>query len=86
MGGRINARIDDDLALKLEELSRATGKSTSAIIKAALEAYIESARTNSEVRPKLALERAGFIGCESGEPQLSQTYKQALRETMGSKT
>ncbi len=36
MSSRINAGIDDELARKLEELSRATGKSASALIKAAL--------------------------------------------------
>jgi len=86
MSSRINARVDDELARKLEELSRATGKSASTIIKAALEAYIESARVSGEVRPKLALERSGFIGCANGEPGLSQTYKQSLAHSMSSKT
>jgi predicted transcriptional regulator len=86
MSSRINARVDDELARKIEELSRATGKSASSIIKAALEAYIESAHVSGEVRPRLALERAGFIGCANGEPGLSQTYKQSLAKSMSSKT
>lgn len=86
MSSRINARIDDELARKVEELSLATGKSASSIIKAALEAYIESAHVSGEVRPKLALERSGFIGCANGEPDLSQTYKQSLTESLSSKT
>lgn len=39
---RLEVLVDDELARKIEELSRATGKSASSIIKAALEAYIES--------------------------------------------
>jgi metal-responsive CopG/Arc/MetJ family transcriptional regulator len=86
MSSRINARIDDELARKVEELSRATGKSASSIIKAALEAYVESAGAHGEVRPRLGLERAGFIGCASGDPGLSQTYKQSLGESLSTKT
>ena len=86
MSSRLNARVDDELARKLEELSRATGRSASSIIKAALEAYIESARQSGEVRPKLALERAGFIGCANGAADLSQSYKQSLAESVSSKT
>jgi metal-responsive CopG/Arc/MetJ family transcriptional regulator len=86
MSSRINARIDDELARKIEELSRATGKSASALIKAALEAYVESARLSGEVRPRLALERAGFIACVSGDADLSRSYKDALSESVSSKT
>lgn len=86
MSSRLNVRVDDELARKVEELSRTTGKSASSIIKAALEAYIESARSSAEVRPKLALERAGLIGCANGDPELSQTYKQALLDSVSSKT
>jgi predicted transcriptional regulator len=85
MSSRLNARVDDELARKVEELSRATGKSASSIIKAALEAYIESANASDQVRPRLALERAGLIGCVNGDPELSQRYKQSLVDSVSSK-
>ncbi|MEY4511725.1 MAG: hypothetical protein RLZZ450_3847 [Pseudomonadota bacterium] len=86
MSSRLNVRVDDELARKVEALSRATGKSASSIIKAALEAYIESARVSEEVRPRLALERSGFIGCAHGDPDLSQSYKESLFDSLSSKT
>ena len=36
MGGRIDARIDDELGAKLAEINSITGQSTTAIIRAAL--------------------------------------------------
>lgn len=86
MSSRLNARVDDELARKVEALSRATGKSASSIIKAALEAYIESARVREEVHPRRALERAGLIGCANGEPDLSRSYKQVLVDSVRAKT
>jgi metal-responsive CopG/Arc/MetJ family transcriptional regulator len=86
MSSRLNVRVDDALARKVEALALATGKSASSIIKAALEAYIESARVAEKVRPRLALERAGFIGCANGDPDLSRVYKQSLVDSVSSKT
>jgi len=83
---RINARLDDDLARKVEELRKLTGKSASAIIKAALEAYYEAARASGDLQPKRALEQAGFIGCAEGEADLSTRYKELLTKTMSAKT
>jgi predicted transcriptional regulator len=86
MSSRLNARVDAELARTVEGLARAMGKSTSAIVKAALEAYIESARVSGEVRPRLALERSGRIGCAKGDADLSQTYKRSLVESASGKT
>jgi predicted transcriptional regulator len=77
MSTRINARIDDELAARIEALSRRTGKSTSAIIKAALDAYYEQVQTSGS-KPKEALRAAGFIGCVDGERDLSTRYKEEL--------
>jgi metal-responsive CopG/Arc/MetJ family transcriptional regulator len=84
MSSRINARIDDELARKIEALSRATGKSASAILKAALEAYLERPELSAEARPMLAL--AGFVGCASGDAELSSTYKRSLTKSLSTKT
>ncbi|MEY4509754.1 MAG: hypothetical protein RLZZ450_1876 [Pseudomonadota bacterium] len=56
MSGRLNARVDDELARKVEALSRATGKSASSIIEAALEAYIESARVCHLLAARLSVD------------------------------
>jgi predicted transcriptional regulator len=56
MSSRLNARVDDELARKVEALSRATGKSASSIIEAALEAYIESARVCHLLAARLSVD------------------------------
>jgi predicted transcriptional regulator len=86
MSSRINARLDDELARKLAELCRTSGQSTSAILKAALEAYIASAQARSGAQPGLLLQRAGFIGCARGPAGLSQSYKEALGKSLRDKT
>jgi hypothetical protein len=86
MSNRINARMDDELARKVEELRRITGKSASAIIKAALEAYFDSVKGGNAVRPRRVLEQAGFIACANGGANLSRDYKRALRDSLSSKT
>lgn len=85
MSHRINARLDDALARKVEELCKRSGQSTSDVIKAALEAYYEQTRLDN-VGPKAALERAGFIGCAPGEPELSVKYKDVLMDSLHKKT
>lgn len=83
MSRRVNARIDEDLAEKLAEIERLTGQGTSAIIKQALDAYIEQVRAKA-VDPTQAL--GDFIGCAEGEPDLSSHYKEKLRDSWGKKT
>jgi predicted DNA-binding protein len=85
MGHRINARLDEELARKVEELSKLTGKNASAVIKAALEAYYERMRSG-DLSARAALERAGFIGCSRGEADLSTGYKASLSRSLGKKT
>jgi len=75
---RINARIDEELARKLDELGRLTGKSASDILKLALDAYYARVRGASR-HAKQALLAAGFVGCAAGDPDLSVSYKDRLR-------
>jgi predicted transcriptional regulator len=77
MASRINARIDDELAARIEALSKRTGKSMSAIVKAALDAYYEQVQASGK-NPKAALQAAGFIGCAEGDRDLSTGYKDEL--------
>jgi hypothetical protein len=85
MSGRINARLDAALARKVAELCKLSGKSASAVIKAALEAYYERMASGSR-NPKAALEQTGFIGSASGAEDLSATYKEALNDSLPRKT
>lgn len=84
MSHRINARLDDELARKVDELCKLTGQSASAIIKAALEAYYERTRA-AGMSPRAVLEQSGFIGCAAGSPDLSRDYKQLLEASIRSK-
>ena len=77
MSRRINARIDEELARKLEELGKLTGKSASAILKLALDAYYARVR-GAPGHAKQALRAADFVGCADGDPELSASYKDAL--------
>lgn len=77
MARRINARIDDELARKLEELGELTGQSASAILKAALDAYYARVRATPG-HAKQALLATGFVGCAAAEPDLSVSYKDKL--------
>ena len=85
MASRINARIDDELAARIEALSKRTGKSTSAIVKAALDAYYDRVQAAGK-SPKAALQAAGFIGCAEGDRDLSASYKDALTRRLANKT
>ena len=84
MSHRINARLDDELARKVDELCKLTGQSASAIIKVALEAYYERTRA-AGMSPRAVLEQSGFIGCAEGSPNLSTDYKRLLESSMRSK-
>ncbi len=74
---RLNARLPEELAQKLEALERATGQSTSEVVRAALERYFNeifgSGRSARE-----AIYLSGFVGCGEAEAHLSTTYKSRL--------
>jgi ribbon-helix-helix CopG family protein len=76
---RLNARLTEELARKLEALKRATGQSTSDIVRAALERYFTEicgpGRSVSE-----AIYQSGLIGCGEAETDLSATDKARLLE------
>ncbi|HKU44265.1 MAG TPA: ribbon-helix-helix protein, CopG family [Polyangiales bacterium] len=78
MSRRINARIDEELARKLEELGKLTGQSASAILKLALDAYYARVR-GAPGHAKQALRAAGFVACATGDADLSVRYKDELR-------
>jgi Arc/MetJ-type ribon-helix-helix transcriptional regulator len=81
---RLNARLPEELARKLEALERATGQSTSDVVRAALERYFgEICGPGRSTRD--AILGSGLIGCGEAEADLSTTYKERLREGLGRK-
>jgi predicted transcriptional regulator len=85
MTNRLNARIDDELAAKLEFLRRKTKKSVTEILRESVELYYERFRA-AEGSSSRALEAAGFVGCGEAAPDLSLNYKQQFAESLTRKT
>lgn len=81
---RINARIDAALLEKLSALRRLTGKSTSAILKSAVELYFERIAA-AETNPAEVFARHGFVGGGDGDSALSSTYKELMQTSLASK-
>jgi predicted transcriptional regulator len=85
MTHRLNARIDDELAAKLEHIRRRTNQSITEVVRASIELYYERFRENS-ARTAQILRETGFTGCGEGDEDLSTTYKQHLSEALSNKT
>jgi predicted DNA-binding protein len=73
---RLNARIDDELDRKLGRLRRLTQKSTTEIIKTAIERYYEDVFKQRRAYDVLA--EVGFIGGHDGPSDLSLRVKEEL--------
>ena len=76
MSTQISARLDDELAARVERHRTKTGE-TIELVQAALEAYV---RTDS--RAWRAFEDAGFIGISKGPRTLARNWKQALTSSL----
>ena len=76
---RINARLDESRSRKLEFLSRATDLSTSDIVKQAIDVYYDQVR-GQRPRPAEVLSNSGFIGCGEASSDLSERYKETVRD------
>ena len=85
MSGRLNARLDPELAAKLRALSIATGRSTSDVVREAIELYHRRIVVEGD-RAKRAFESTGFIGIASGDESLSSNYKRELTRSLEQKT
>ncbi len=77
---RLNARLDADLANKLELLKQRTRKTTSEIIRESIELYYRQTERGGGASIAAAFEGAGFVGCADGEENLSESYKDQLAE------
>ena len=81
---RLNARLPEELARELEALERATGQSTSDVVRAALERYFtEICGPGRSARE--AIYQSGLVGCGEAEADLAVSYKSRLREGLGRK-
>ncbi len=76
---RLNVRLPEDLARKLEALERATGQSTSDVVRAALERYFTEI-CGPGLSAREAIYLSGLVGCGDAEADLSETYKLRLRK------
>ena len=81
---RLNARLPDDVARKLEALEQATGWSTSSVVRAALVRYYDDVCGPGRSSREVILE-SGLVGCGEAESDLSDTYKSLLDEGLGRK-
>jgi hypothetical protein len=82
MTKRINARLEPDLARKVEALRKRTGQSTTDIVKASLESYYVKVGGGANAAARLA----DFVACASGPKTLSEHYKRDLTRSLLRKT
>jgi predicted transcriptional regulator len=81
---RLNARLPEELARKLEALEQATKQSTSDVVRSALERYFDEICAPGR-SARDAILRSGLVGCGEAEADLSTTYKSRLQEGLGRK-
>jgi hypothetical protein len=84
---RINARLDEEHARKLEALRRVTGQTTTEVLRAAIaRAYEEHVRDEGASGVRDAFARAGFVGCAEGPADLAEGAKRYLSEGLAAKS
>ena len=81
MSNRINARLDPELAAKVEEIRRQTGMTITEIVEAALVAWTAQGAA-SRARPARVFAAAGFIGSGTGPRHLARNAKSALGQSL----
>ena len=82
---RINARLDDDLARRVNLVRKRRRRTVSQIVKESLARYCDQ-ELGARGEPMAILESAGFIGCADGPADLSSDYKQQLTRSLRHKT
>lgn len=82
---RINARLDESRAAKLEFLQRATGLPVSDIVKRGIDLFYEEVQKGARRHPFEVMSETGFIGGAEGPADLSERYKEELREILAAK-
>jgi hypothetical protein len=82
---RINARLDDDLARRVDLVRKRKRRSVSQIVQESLTRYCDQ-ELGEGGEPLAILKSAGFIGCADGPADLSVEYKQELTRSLRRKT
>jgi len=78
---RINARLDDEHARKLEYLHDRTGACISDIVKDAIDLYYREMKQPASDALRV-LRDAEFVGCGEAESDLSARYKEVYTEIL----
>jgi predicted transcriptional regulator len=78
---RINARLDDDLARKVELVCRRTNRSVSQVVKESLVRFCD-AELGQASAPRKTFDAAGFVGCAEGPAEYSSNYKVELTRSL----
>jgi hypothetical protein len=82
---RINARLDDELARRVDLVRKRKRRSVSQIVQESLSRYCDQ-ELGQGAEPLSILKSAGFIGCADGPADLSSEYKQELGRSLRRKT
>ena len=81
---RINARVEQEYIDKLEVLKNQQHSSITQVLKMAIDEYYASHVLRATAQRE-ALLSSGFIGCAEGDENLSESYKEAIAESLGAK-
>ncbi len=83
---RINARLTPESARKVAYLERYTHLTTTEVLRESIDRFYAAVEHEAEAGNAARLMgEAGFIGCASGAPGLSTSYKRELTESLGDK-
>jgi hypothetical protein len=85
MTTRINARLDDELAAKIDEIRRRTGMTLTQIVETALKDWSEREGRGAPGALS-AFEAAGFVGSGRGPVDLARNAKAELTRSLKTKT
>lgn len=81
---RLNVRVDPQLADKIQQIHRRTGANTAQILRTAVELYYGSLASKLQSAAQI-LESTGYVGCATGDEDLSATYKAQLSRSLSRK-
>ena len=81
-GDRINARLGEDLARKLDYLAERTQQSASDVLRESIAAYYREIEESAARAADLLDE---FVGCVDGPRDLSSKYKEELDRSLTGK-
>ena len=81
---RVNARLDEVRAAKLAELRSLTGQSASDVLKQAID-YLHREQLAQVCKHLDGLLSSDFVGCAEGPPDLGESYKRYLTDSLAEK-